>query len=105
MALTVALTESTVQGNKRVNRGTMAFDNSYPTGGEAFTNRQLGLSSLDQLIVYDNEDALMFAVDYANSKVKAIWPTSGATPAAGVEVTDQTNLSGLTGVRWEATGS
>lgn len=51
MALTIAITEHGIQGNKRCTRGTIAFDNSYPTNGEAFTARQLGLSVIDTLQV------------------------------------------------------
>jgi len=37
MALTISPAVKTVFGNKRVVLGTIAFDSSYPTGGEAFT--------------------------------------------------------------------
>ena len=50
MAISVSITEtpsSTVFGNKRVSVAEVTFDNSYPTGGEALTATDLGLTSVD----------------------------------------------------------
>lgn len=86
MALTIAVTDHGVEGNKRRNRGTMAFDNSYPTGGEAFTARQLGLSVLEELRIYPRS-GLVFEPDVSGLKVLARVPgvTVGAAGAVTVD--------------------
>lgn len=45
-AITVAITDASVQGNKRVNVGTVTLDTSYRNGGEAITAANLGLSQI-----------------------------------------------------------
>lgn len=45
MAAAVSLIEQTVEGNKRVGVADVTFDNSYPTGGEAVTPSQFGLTN------------------------------------------------------------
>jgi hypothetical protein len=49
MALTITIPDAgrTVIGNKRLTIGTIAFDSSYPTGGEALTAGDLGLDKID----------------------------------------------------------
>ena len=51
--------------------GTVLFDNSYPTGGEAITAANFGLSRIDAVVVGSNSGAGVDAVwDAANSKLK-----------------------------------
>ena len=50
MALTVSKAVTTF-GDKKVSYGSITFDSSYPTGGEAITAAQLGLSKLSHLQV------------------------------------------------------
>lgn len=48
MALTITLTDdNAVDGDKRVRRGTIQFDNSYPTGGEAVSAADLKLNGIE----------------------------------------------------------
>ena len=51
MALTITIPDAgrTVIGNKRLVIGTIAFDSSYPTGGEALTATNLGLDKIDHI--------------------------------------------------------
>ena len=51
MALTITIPDAgrTVIGNKRLVFGTLAFDASYPTGGEALTAGDLGLDKIDHI--------------------------------------------------------
>lgn len=136
MALTITFVERTVDNAKTKTRGTMAFDSSYPTGGEAFTARGLGLLLVDELRVYTT-GGVVFETDLTNKKVLAYVPgvevgaggagTLDDFPLAGVaastvsigmtagstthrfgvmkEVADTTDLSAITGVRWEAVGA
>lgn len=81
----------TISNLKRVNlsnlKGTIAdvtFDSSYPTGGEALTPAQLGLSVVDYLGA-ESAAGYNFAYDRANKKLIAY--------TAGAQVTDKTDLS------------
>ena len=51
MALTITIPDAgrTVLGNKRLVFGTIAFDSSYPPGGEALTAGNLGLDKIDHI--------------------------------------------------------
>jgi len=49
MALTVTLDEHVVSGNSRIVFGRIAFDSSYPTGGEALTANDVGLGIIDEI--------------------------------------------------------
>tara|TARA_R110000765_G_C18438015_1_gene546563 strand:- start:8 stop:436 length:429 start_codon:yes stop_codon:yes gene_type:complete len=73
----------TVIGNKRVVTGTLAFDASYPTGGEALTPSDLGLAKID-FISISPQDGLVFEYDYTNEKVIVYSQgiRTGATTAA-----------------------
>lgn len=52
MALTIATSHSGVSGTQRVWQGTITFDSSYPTGGEAISADLLGgLVQVDSFIV------------------------------------------------------
>lgn len=122
--------------------GTIAFDSSYPTGGESFDLSGY-FKSVYQVIISDQNSGYLFEYDYTNKKIKVMYPrsaqaaantganqptvTSGAatasavdatTPtvtvpsgfrsavdaAVGSEVSNGTNLSSLTGVRFVAIG-
>jgi len=48
-ASVTVLTGPEVPGNRKMVTGTVAFDSSYPTGGEAVALADLGLSRLDWL--------------------------------------------------------
>ena len=51
--------------------GTVTFDNSYPTGGEAIAAADFGLQRIDSVIVGSNDEAGVSARwDQANSKLK-----------------------------------
>jgi hypothetical protein len=66
MALTIANLAYTNGTNGWDVTGTIAFDSSYPTGGETLTAANLGLSQIDSISVYPRL-GLMFEYDYTNS--------------------------------------
>ncbi len=122
MALTITIKSLTVIGNKRSSTGYIAFDSSYPTGGESLVPRNIGLSVIDS-ISFEPNSGYFFQYDYTNKKVKVYYPTASHThtentaasytqnattasssAAAGSEVANGTNLSALTNVRYEAIG-
>lgn len=51
MALSFSVNPPQVAGTKRVVRGTVTFDSSYPTGGEAFTAANVGLMAIEHVEV------------------------------------------------------
>ena len=95
MALTVSTNRTDTVGRyTKYKTGTITFDSSYPTNGEALTASSVGLSSKVEFISVSPAAGLVFEYDYSDSKLKAIWPTTDATaPAAGEEVANATDLS------------
>lgn len=98
MALTISMTGDTsgLVGNRRFSRGTIAFDSSYPTGGESFTAADIALKNID-FIDITAKGGYVFEFDYTNNKIIVY---SGAL----AQVADTTDLSALTGVRFLALG-
>lgn len=104
MALTVAVTERGQFGNKLMNRGTIAFDTSYPTGGESLTANQLGLRVVDS-VHFEVEEGFKFDYVYGSALVLAFYADySTGTDGALIEVADMTDISSVGGVRFTATG-
>lgn len=95
MALSVSVNRTDTVGRyTKYKTGTITFDSSYPTNGEALTASSVGLSSKIEFIEVSPAAGLFFEYDYSGGKLKAIWPTTDATaPAAGEEVADTTDLS------------
>lgn len=128
MALTISNRVETVFGNKRAITCDIAFDSSYPTGGESLTAADLGMSIIDFCIA-EPKGGRAFVYDRANSKLLAynsaaiathvhVENTAGsytqnADTAAGgavaaaalAQTADTTNLASVTGVRILAFGS
>lgn len=82
--------------------GTVDFDSSYATGGEAFNaESEAGFSDIVQVWVAPKNGFTFEYVDSAtaaNRKIKAFWVDTTTDGAAQVEVTSTTNLSTVTGV-------
>ena len=68
---------------------TIAFDNSYPTGGEAFSFS--GVNHIVNVMI-EPAGAYTFVYDYTNDKIQVF------VSATGLEVADATDLSALTGI-------
>jgi hypothetical protein len=64
--------------------GIIAFDSSYPTGGEALTAANLGLSTI-QFIHIQHTKGFSFEYDYTNAKLIAY--SQGAAHGTGGAVT------------------
>lgn len=97
MALTVSLNRPSVFGDAKVASGTITFDSSYPTNGEALTVATLGLSQVDIFLptpAQDANGAVSVAYDHTNSKVKAYWVDTTTDGAELAEVANTTDLSG-----------
>lgn len=86
MALTVTQKRYLDLGNSRGVIVNVAFDSSYPTGGEDLTPALLGLSQVDAFIPVSGNPGYSF--QFTGSKLLAF---NGTT-----QVTNATNLSTLT---------
>lgn len=73
-------------GNLRWARCTIAFDSSYPTGGESFTPADLGMKTFD-VVQIQQASGLVFEYDYTNKKILAYSQgvTVGAAGAATLD--------------------
>lgn len=111
MALTYTTDIAQFEGNKRVVRGLVTFDSSYPTGGEAFSLASIGMHRLDDLKL-ESDDGVLLEWDRSKTspKIKAYrnvgtftdssGGTAGTTVAAGVGkyiLPHYINLASITG--------
>lgn len=105
MALGKAYTGDWLQsGGSRIETVVViAFDNSYPTGGEPLTKAELGLSSVDSVVI-PSVGGYVFNYDYINEKVLVYVEEGVAAGGPLLEVANATDLSALTGVRVIARG-
>lgn len=88
MGLTVSNLTPIKFSNRRGAVADVTFDNSYPTGGEVLTPKQLGLNVIDYITV-ENTETHIFVYNRANQKLKAL-------TALGTEVSSETDLSAVT---------
>lgn len=133
MALTVTIKSTDVFGNKRCHIVELAFDTSYPTGGEPLTANDCGMSVID-FALFEPSGGYTFEYDHTNSLLIAYVPisidagseTAGANnticktgstgplevggsgtafQVAGAQVTSGATLAALTAVRGFIIGS
>lgn len=84
--------------------GTIALDDSYPTGGEAITPADLGLAQVFALIAFPTAGYVP-EWDGTNKKLKMYWADyDAAADGALVEVANTTNLSALAAIPFIALG-
>jgi len=99
MALTVTINKTDTVGRYlKVKTGSIVFDSSYPTNGEALTASNLGFSTDVEFIEISAAGGLIFEYDYANSKLKALYPTGGSATPASLAAPAVTVPAGATGV-------
>jgi hypothetical protein len=85
-------------GDLRLVTGTVAFDSSYPTGGESITAAKFGLGKIDFLIA-TALSGYVFFWDGTNSKLMAYYADNNAAgDSALIQVPDTTDLSALTAI-------
>lgn len=90
-------------GQLKILTGSVAFDSSYPTGGEAMDISAM-FNSL-KIVLFESKAGYVFEYDYANKKVKAMMGNNdGTADGPLVEVADKTDLSALTAVKFLAVG-
>jgi len=86
VALTITTPVSSVFGNKRVVIANVAFDNSYPTGGETLAASGLGLEVVDSILVSPHGTRV---VTYEGGKLKVY---TALTTEAG-NTSDQSSVT------------
>ena len=109
MALTVTNTETGVYaksvGDEYETYKSLAFDASYPTGGEALTASDLGFQAAPRDVRIEPKSGYVFEYDKTNSKVLAYYgDNNNAADGPLIEVANAANLSTLTGVKVIARG-
>jgi hypothetical protein len=97
MGLTISITDKLVFGNKKVRLGTVTFDSSYPTGGEAYTAGLFGLSKLRKVRV-DPKGGYTFDVDTANSTIKVFGVRIDSTSTGIIRQEEMSNGTDLSSV-------
>lgn len=70
------------------------FDNSYPTGGEPLTYKQLGCAVAPDIVIALDRLGFSFEYDKTNQKLKALCP-GVVTGAAGAGTLDDFPMSGV----------
>ena len=73
MALTVSSKVNTGWVDKKVLLCDIAFDSSYPTGGETFNPAVHGISTTERVMI-EPQGKYQFEYDYTNSKIKVFAP-------------------------------
>ena len=96
MALTITVSRRHTAGQQHIVSGTIAFDSSYPTGGESFTAANLGLRTVD-LMLFSPTSGFTFEYDYTNSKV-LVYTQGVAHGAAGAVTLDDYPVSAGPGI-------
>lgn len=93
MAITSTVTRTGTMGDQRSVFGTITFDSSYPTGGEAFDKADIGLGRLDWISFNQGEDGRVFHWDATNAKILVF--ESGTASAPLDEEDAAVDLSGV----------
>jgi hypothetical protein len=84
----------------KMEMGSIAFDSSYPTGGEA-----LAFGFTPAIVIAEPNLGYVFQYDYTNKKLLAYYADYDAVAdGALIQVANTTNLSGLTAVKYVAFG-
>ena len=107
MALTYSDVKRRVVGDQQVITGTLTFDSSYPTGGEAVSLAAIGLTRLDELIVRPAEG---YVPEWDRSRTAPkvlLYYSDNNTASDGVmiQLPDTTDASALDTMRFEARGA
>lgn len=106
MALTFTKTVDGVMGDQRYWIGTVAFDNSYPTGGEAVTASDFGFDVTLNAVVVGSQSSLVptKVVSFDPSTVKLVINVEDGTSGISAEAANASDQSGVVDVQLLAFG-
>jgi hypothetical protein len=93
LALTITRKRKTISGNMREKHFQIAFDSSYPTGGEPLTAANLGMRKLTTVSI-TGQKGYTFEYDYTNEKILAYQQGAQTSP---ITITDS-DTAASTGV-------
>lgn len=92
---------SAIARGMNIEVGTIAFDSSYPTGGEALSFEGFTPTA----VMVQSSGGYVFSWDSTNAKVLAYYADyDGAADGALIQVANETNLAALTAVQYIAIG-
>lgn len=106
MALTISTHYPERIGRKKVVRGTMTFDSSYATGGLAFTPKDLGMVTVEEVRAFPSSSGYVGVWNRSVTapKMQAFYgDNNNAADGPLIEVPAATNISTVT-VQFEAIG-
>jgi hypothetical protein len=106
MALTFSKTASGVMGDKRYFLGTVAFDASYPTGGEAVTAAELEFQLQVDAVIINAQSSLVptKVVSYDPSTGKLVINVEDGTSGIMAEAANASDQSTVVDVQFIAFG-
>lgn len=106
MALTFTKAAAGVMGDKRFWAGTVAFDTSYPTGGEAVVAGDFEFSTSVEWVLVDSGSALVFTkiVRYDPSTGKLTVGIEDGTSGIEAQAGSTSDQSGIVDVQIMAFG-
>lgn len=96
MALTVTKTRSGVIGDLRYFAGSVTFDSSYPTGGEAIAKSDFGFSGAILHVVVNPADDAGFEVKWNPATSKLLVFDEDDTSGISAEAANSSDQSGVT---------
>lgn len=86
LALTWTKVAESTLGNKYIKLFTIAFDNSYPTGGETYTNADIRMAATPDLVIVLPHEGYVFDWDSTNKKIQArALSIAGGAAVAGTD--------------------
>lgn len=97
MAVTVTQKARHKFGNGYQIVSDVVLDNSYPTGGEAITAQQFGLTVLE-FVLPSPSGGYLFEFDHTNSKLKAFNPRAAIANTLAVTTPALSHAAGATAV-------
>lgn len=100
-APSITIEEKTVFGNKRVVFALVAFDSSYPTGGESVTAANLGMTSIEFFLAAPRSG---YTFDYNYDASNLLAYVCDDSSFAMIEVGNAVSLATLDSVRVMAIG-
>ena len=96
MALAITVNKRGVVGDLRYADLSLAWDSSYPTGGESFTPADAGMDAF-HVVTAHQKSGYTFDMDYTNNKILAYYyDYNGSADAVAIQVANAVDLSGVT---------
>ena len=97
MALAITVNKRGVVGDLRYADLSIAWDSSYPTGGESFTPADAGMDTF-HVVTAHQKSGYTFEMDYTNNKILAYrYDYDASADGVAIQVANTTDISAITG--------